>query len=507
MIPGHVFIVRSDLTKLSCDDWLLPGDRFGPGESWKHVRHDPPPEGATWLGSHLSVLPWQPLHEGGPRPWLVKVGTKQKNNPEWHIGRVQDFLAVLEEEYRTRAPARRRSKHLVAVPLVGTGGGGAAEISGKIVSALLDTLYAFTERTGHDVALVLYTDEAHHAAQSARRMRGDAAWQALDEPTKEQADLLAKEALSGTLALFLGAGVSAAAGLPAWDTLLASLAETSGLDEAQRASLAQLSPLDRAHIIERKLGSELRLFEELRKRLDFPNFSLAHAMLAALPSLEAVTTNYDTLFEQACAAIERPVTVIPEKRLQRGQRWLLKLHGSIDGLPKNLVLTRQSYLRYGNERSALAGTVAGLLLTRHMLFVGFSMSDDNFLRIADEVRRATQPGAHPSDRSPLGTSLAVDANALHREIWGDELRWVDLGPLPEGGRRLELTLDRALASSTTPTQHLFDPHFASMLSEEERALRDSLRELRASLPAPLLATPAGLQLDAFLAQLGWRPQG
>lgn len=44
---------------------------------------------------------------------------------------------------------------------------------------------------------------------------------------------------------------------------------------------------------------------------------------------------------------------------------------------------QQDYMRYQTRRSALSGIVQGLLITRHMLFIGFSLRDDNFHRIAD----------------------------------------------------------------------------------------------------------------------------
>ena len=42
------------------------------------------------------------------------------------------------------------------------------------------------------------------------------------------------------------------------------------------------------------------------------------------------------------------------------------------------MLTRGSYARYDEHLPALAGIVQGFLMTRHMLFVGFSLTDDNF---------------------------------------------------------------------------------------------------------------------------------
>ena len=65
------------------------------------------------------------------------------------------------------------------------------------------------------------------------------------------------------------------------------------------------------------------------------------------------------------------------------------------------VLTRGDYLRYADRRAALAGIVQALLITREMLFVGFSLKDENFFRIADDVRKAV--GGDGSSARKFGT--------------------------------------------------------------------------------------------------------
>ena len=51
--------------------------------------------------------------------------------------------------------------------------------------------------------------------------------------------------------------------------------------------------------------------------------------------------------------------------------------------------------RYANNRAALGGILQALLLTKHMAFIGFSVSDDNFHRLFDSVRRHLQTASHP----------------------------------------------------------------------------------------------------------------
>jgi hypothetical protein len=53
--------------------------------------------------------------------------------------------------------------------------------------------------------------------------------------------------------------------------------------------------------------------------------SIQHALLAAIPSAAAITTNYDELYEMAREAAGRPVAVIPRSNIFDGtesQGWL-----------------------------------------------------------------------------------------------------------------------------------------------------------------------------------------
>ena len=76
-------------------------------------------------------------------------------------------------------------------------------------------------------------------------------------------------------------------------------------------------------------------------------------------------------------------------------RWCLKLHGSVSW-PDSIVLTRADYASYSKEQAASQGVLQGLLLTQHVLFVGFSMRDEVWLR--------RSPSA-PPDRRTAGRTL------------------------------------------------------------------------------------------------------
>ena len=314
-----------------------------------------------------------PGMQGRSQPWLVNVGGSKETTLGWFIQGAEEFLdrAVSVTIVAGGANGPVRAKQLLALPLVGTGGGGGAEHAGQIAAQLLPALERKATEHDVDVALVLRDTRAFAAVQAARRRSHTSGFHELGDDLQAEARRLAALVNSGELVLFLGAGLGVAAGLPDWTGLLGELARKAGLSEEQCVDLRELDPLDRAQLIARRLEGEGRLGQAIHDIFrSTRHHALAHALLASLPVAEIVTTNYDTLFETASEAIGQPVRVVPFDLGRDQRRWLLKMHGSVSH-PESVVLTRQDYLRYAEHWGALAGIVQALLITRHMLFVGF----------------------------------------------------------------------------------------------------------------------------------------
>src|SRR3989442_1582129 len=80
--------------------------------------------------------------------------------------------------------------------------------------------------------------------------------------------------------------------------------------------------------------------------------------------------SYDQLYEAAVETADRECAVLPYEPVRSQARWLLKLHGSLDH-PEDIVLTRNDYLGLAERAGALFGILQAMLMTRHMLFVGY----------------------------------------------------------------------------------------------------------------------------------------
>jgi hypothetical protein len=370
---------------------------------------------------------------------------------------------------------------------------------------LLPRLQRAAADSGIDVALVLKSASDHAAAQRVRRTL-ELPWP-LESELLIAADELAERARGDELALFLGAGVSAAAGLPLWNDLLMQLATEAGLPEQDLTGLGALPPQDAASLLGRRLGGDA-----MRGRIgeifaDRPH-ALAHALLAALPVREVVTTNYDRLFESAAVGAGRPVAVLPKERPRGQQRWLLKLHGDV-GDVDSVVLTREEFLEYDVGRSALSGVVQALLLTRHVLFVGLSLLDDNLVRIAHRAGQVRPPGS-----GVVGSTLSLQRDPLRAELWSQALEDLAMAPTDAdtatAARRLEVFLDRLGAGAAEPVGYLLDPAYSGMLTQEECELAERLRTVATvgnasdESSARPIETPAGRQVARLLESLGLR---
>lgn len=500
-MSGHVFVLQGDLRRIAVDAWLLPSSehlsitstwlegasdairsRVGPN---RRLDADVPDE---WAADGIRVMRVEGWWDDDvPHTWLANV-TEPGAPIGWYLEAVDQFVDRAARELAGRTPCHGRDRPLLALPVVGTGGGGAARQRGEMIERLLLRLQEHAR--GYDVDLVLVTndDRSFAAAQWARRHQlttPDAAlrlWPDLSEELLDHARQLASEAAAGKLVLFIGAGVSASAGLPLWPDLLTRLAEVAGFEEEQRSAMTRLHPLDQARLIESRLERQQEELTQLvLDQLHSERYGLSHGLLACLPIDQTVTTNYDKLYEQASAAAGRPVAVLPTEPTRDLPRWLLKLHGSIDD-PGGIVLTRQDVLRYAERRAALAGIVQALLITHRMMFVGFSMSDENFHRIADDVRRSLGPPA--ADGQTFGTTLLLRRDPLLAELWGGDVNLVAMGdtavPTAPAARRLEIFLDCLVTYASDNSAHLLDPDFAGLLSEDERQLKEALLELRAA---------------------------
>ncbi len=544
-MSGHIFIVRGDIRHIACDAWLIPCSRRAAPDSFipEHLQvlhphgfpwKAPPKKDPWWKwGRRVLRAPSWPADE--PPGWLVNIGYHpgaKQSLSEFYRASVQEALATVFRDLvsGTRFLLRRQVPLLV-IPFLGGRLGMPVRDRGQLLRTLLELIKTEQDRCDRpvDVALVTLGSGPFAAAQQARFSLG-LGWDPLNAELRVAAQELAEKATRGGLSLFFGAGVGVGAQLPTWNELLREIAQKAGMDRTATDNLldARRDVRDQASYLEAELGDP----EELHKIVvaiigkHRHHYGLAHALLAGLPVREAITTNYDELFELAwdraaaepCLdgqgfAVETRTSIIPHGRQPGHDRWLLKLHGCVSR-PDSIVLTRESYIRFSSQWAALEGILQATMLTRHMLFVGFSLRDDNFIRILDAVRRIVRPKKEPTPTSEsFGTALMLGKDPVLKRLYQSDLNWTSMTERDElvmqpddfqvAGRKLEIFLDCLLAH-TRNLAHLLDPDFEDTLADDEKLLNRHLKQLAEIIPGGPERSPAWERVEELLAGFGRR---
>lgn len=191
----------------------------------------------------------------------------------------------------------------------------------------------------------------------------------------------------GNAALFVGAGVSRAAGYVDWKQLLGSIAEDLGLDVDREADLVALAQFHVNHMSGRNRINQL-LIDEFTEQAEFTE---SHRLIASLPVHTVWTTNYDDLIERAFDAAQKRTDV---KRRQedfattrRGADvTIYKMHGDRTA-PAEAVLIKEDFETYNAKRELFTIALKGDLTQKTFLFLGISFDDPNVMHILSRVRQ------------------------------------------------------------------------------------------------------------------------
>lgn len=145
--------------------------------------------------------------------------------------------------------------------------------------------------------------------------------------------------------------------------------------------------------------------------------------------------------------------------------------------------------------------VQSLVLTRHVLFVGVSMQDDNVLRLVYEVSLSRRRRDLPEH---WGTVVHFGSAPEKEALYGHELDWVTVDG-PDAAREIDILLDAVAAYGSDDVPWLLDSYYAAMLDDEERLVVNGLLDIAAS--ADRLASRDAHRWGPVVAALrasGWR---
>lgn len=191
------------------------------------------------------------------------------------------------------------------------------------------------------------------------------------------------------LIFFMGAGISAAAGLPTWRELLE---QRFGIPtEFLRDENLKNDNLTLGEIASRLIGRE-QLQDILRNSYNRPGAlpTTTHFCLASLELPVYITTNYDTLFEDAWEKINvSQLKVVcnadDAARYKDAGHRLFKIHGSSKRTDEMLILTRSEYRRHYRINDSVFEEIRDLIQKHPTVFTGFSHTDPEVGRLIDDI--------------------------------------------------------------------------------------------------------------------------
>lgn len=149
------------------------------------------------------------------------------------------------------------------------------------------------------------------------------------------------------------------------------------------------------------------------------------------------------------------------------------MHGDAEH-PESIVLTTDDYERLESEDSAVLGVVETLLLTSHLMFVGYSLEDDDFTAAADRVRHVRGLAKAKSDAG-FATVLALHPDAVKPQAGLTNVAMMDTPDTRAAARRLEIFLDRiawaAARQDARSHAHLLDTSYDDLFVDDEADTR------------------------------------
>jgi hypothetical protein len=218
-----------------------------------------------------------------------------------------------------------------------------------------------------------------------------------------------------TVHALVGAGLSAGAGLPSWTALLDELegkVRAVGQARATKGARPKVKPLERderaqadlpwrAQLIESSDGGRRKLRSNLKKKFIkktvAPNGPLRSVV--DLPFQHILTTNYDNLLDLTHAGSREGLDAevlrweLPKQRSRfieslgrpTSSRFYLHLHGRADA-PETCIITEEDYRDRYLRSETLARNLYALFASQTVVFIGFSLTDRDFVEILREVQ-------------------------------------------------------------------------------------------------------------------------
>lgn len=210
--------------------------------------------------------------------------------------------------------------------------------------------------------------------------------------------------------LFIGAGLSKSVGLPSWQELLLDLIDLVKTNQYNNDTeyINQLTKLAR------KPSKYLVVAQELKDSLqaDFTKYIMKtfdeecpspkeiHKKVVKLPYKFIITTNYDTLIEDAFVEVfskQAKVRTFKESAdvsydLWGNRKFILKAHGDASSPQQGIILTERDYRDVIFNMLGYKSILQTLFSTKTILFLGSSLDDPELKLLLSFIHNAFHGG-------------------------------------------------------------------------------------------------------------------
>jgi hypothetical protein len=231
--------------------------------------------------------------------------------------------------------------------------------------------------------------------------------------------------------LYVGAGISQSVGLPGWSALLNDLIELAKKvsykpNEEFISNCYKLAEDPSKFLI---LAQELKDFlqDTFRKYIidkfsdNCPEPSDLHRLLISFPYNFIITTNYDTLLENAYVQVKMKQAKVYTFKdspdiaydLWNTRPFILKAHGDANKTQQGIILTEKDYRQILFQEKGYQSILQSLFTTKTVLFLGSSMSDPE-LKLLLSFIHSSFHGGGPTHYALISEK---EMNQVEAESW------------------------------------------------------------------------------------------
>ncbi len=224
---------------------------------------------------------------------------------------------------------------------------------------------------------------------------------------------------NNALTFFVGAGVSALSGAPTWRGLIDAISDKLGRTRKKEYSSDEFLQIPQMFYY--SLGEhkeEYYRFVKAQLNTSMRSNTIHREMLNLNP-VSFITTNYDTLLEDAAIQYCQSFKVVSRDEdvpTILGDRFILKLHG--DFKHDNFVLKEEDYLNYSESFKLIETLVKSIFSTNTVVFIGYSLNDYNIKLILNWTKSLLKD----SFREPIflyaGNSILTDTEIIYHQSKG-----------------------------------------------------------------------------------------